>query len=109
MTQYRCWVSYDTDKPLQMKVKKGWFGEKENRCVPISGFPAPENDCWPALLRTWSKERSIELSQTEDGLTWSVKVKRQQIADFIEYVYGADPSYHDPAKMRAGVPGQLSD
>ena len=80
MTQYRCWVSYETDRPLQLKVKKGWYGEGDNLCMPISGFPAPDNDCWPSLLRQWAKERGIELSQTDDGLTWSVKVKKHVCA-----------------------------
>jgi hypothetical protein len=65
-------------------------------------------------LRQWSKERSVQLSQSEDGLTRSAKVKKQHIADFIEYVYGADPSYNDPATMltwkgRAYLANSLTD
>jgi len=97
---YRCWVSYDTDRALQKKVNQGWYGDKDSACVPISGFPAPpSNSMWIALIHTWSKERGVELLRGDDGLTWTAKVKQRQIADFIEYVYGSDPSYNDPAKM----------
>lgn len=99
MTEHRCWVTFDSDRSLQLKIKKGWYGEKEKTYLPIFSFPPPDNAYWPSLLRQWSKERDIDLSHTQDGLTWSAKVKKPQIADFIEYVYGADPSYNDPAKM----------
>ncbi len=87
---------------------------RTHRSSPISRFPPPDDYCWPSLLHQWSKTREIRLSQSEDGLTSSAKVKKPQIADFIEYVYGADPSYNDPAKMltyegRAHLANRLTD
>jgi hypothetical protein len=113
MTEFRCWVSYNSDRPLQLKVKNGWYGDKDSAYLPISDFPVRIGADWPSLLSKWSKQRGIELS-IEDALTLRAKVKKKQIADFIEYVYGADPSYNDPAEMltwkgRAYLANRLTD
>jgi hypothetical protein len=98
MTQYRCWIGYESDRALQSKIKQGFFSDEGELHLPLNGFPAPSNDvCWPGTLREWCKERGIPV--VVEGLTVSTKVKKPQIEDFIEYVYGSDPSYSDPAKM----------
>jgi hypothetical protein len=47
---------------------------------------------------SWARERGLQIDESEP-LAVSVKVKKDQLADFVEYVYGKDPSYKDPAKM----------
>jgi len=39
MTEHRCWVEFPNDRPLQLRVKKGEFGES----CPLSVFPALPN------------------------------------------------------------------
>jgi hypothetical protein len=99
MTQHRCWVSFETDRALQSRVKSGWYSEQDSTWTPLSAFP-PEwkTNCWPTILAKWSNERGIPTSQIY-ALEISAKVKQHQIVDFIDHVYGTDPSYHDPAKM----------
>lgn len=98
MTQYRCWLTFETDRALQLKVKSGWYTDHDQTYLPISHFPPPRDYCWPGNLKSWCKNRGIEFSQV-DGLTISAKVKKHQVLDFIDYIYGDDPSYNDPAKM----------
>jgi len=93
MTDYRCWVTYKNDKALQSKVRRGVFGKS----LPLDGFPAPSQGGWPGLLVQWCKKREIQF--VDEGLTVRAKVKRDQIIDFIEFVYADDRSYNDPAKM----------
>lgn len=111
MTQYRCWVTFETDRALQAKVANGWYGAKGEEYLPIQSFPAASDDCWPLWIKTWSESRGVHITRV-DGLTLFAKVKQPQLADFIEYVYGSDSSYTDPAKMltwhgRAYLAGEL--
>jgi hypothetical protein len=48
-------------------------------------------------LKQWCEKRGIDF--VDEGLIIRAKVKKDQIIDFIEFVYGNDPSYTDPAKM----------
>ena len=100
MTDSRCWVTYENDQELQKKVEDGWFTEKETRYFALSDFPPNHFNIgyWPTVLREWCKENKLEIEQV-DSLTISTKIKKNQIEDFIQYVYGKDPSYNDPAKM----------
>ena len=65
MTEFRCWVSYNSDRPLQLKVKNGQYGDKESANLPISDFPVRIDADWPSLLTQWSKQSGVELSIEE--------------------------------------------
>jgi len=99
MTMYRCWISFDTDRALQSRIKQGHFGDKDNLNIPIDNFPAPPSAhyCWTGTVCGWCRENNIKF--VNEGLFVHAKVKKKQIEDFIEYVYGGDPSYFQPAKM----------
>ncbi len=93
MTEHRCWVKFEKDRALQLRIKKGEFGEN----LPIEFFPPSSKGYWPQILKDWCQSRGIEYF--EEGLTISAKVKKEQIRDFIGFVYAEDSSYCDPAKM----------
>jgi hypothetical protein len=99
MSEHRCWITYKNDRSLQSRKGRGDFGDGENVGLPIDSFPPPpgNNDCWTAILKEWSRENGIKF--VDEGLKVSAKVKKNQIEDFIEYVYARDPFYFEPAKM----------
>jgi hypothetical protein len=111
MTAYRCWIEFPNDKPLQLRVQRGELGEPGSS--PLRTFPSPpNNNSWPAALVVWCRER--KLNAIEEDLTVRVKVKKAQIEDFIDYVYGDSEAYFNPSKMltwkgRAYLANQLND
>src|ERR1017187_3740084 len=93
MTMYSCSLGFQSDRSLKSKVTKGWYEGD------VPGFPAPPSGSnWIGLLWRWAKERGIAVDLS-NPLAVSARVKKDQIVDFIEYVYGKDPSYCDPARM----------
>ena len=99
MTAYRCWIELPNDKPLQLRIQRGELGEPGS--CPLQSIPAPPNDtCWPAVLIGWCRER--KLSPIDQGLTVKVKVKKAQIEDFIDYVYGGSDFYSTRQKCSPG-------
>jgi hypothetical protein len=111
MTERRCWVEFQSDKSLQLRVSRGEFGEAGSS--PLGLFPPPpDNNGWTEILLRWSRER--HLTAKDEGLTVTVRVKKDQIEDFISFVYTDDPSYFNPAKMltwkgRAYLANNLND
>ena len=99
MTMCRCWISYENDRPLQARIKRGDFGDGGELYLPINSFPAPPGNgaYWTGILRAWCRKNEIPF--VNGGLEVSAKVKKNQIEDFVEHVYGRDPFYFDPAKM----------
>lgn len=114
MTETRCWVEYKSDHALQRKVKEDWFTDEKGFHLPIASFPGrPRNSLWPIALQDWTGMRGIAMKDI-DGVTFSARVKRDQLLDFINFVYADDPSYTDPAQMltwkgRAFLAHQLID
>lgn len=99
MTMYNCWITYETDRSLQSRIKRGDFSNEGGPYIPITCLPAPSGNgaCWPGILREWCRKDGVKF--IDQGLIVSAKVKKQQIENFIQYVYADDPSYSDPAKM----------
>lgn len=104
MTETNCWVEFKSDRALQRKITEGWFSTAEDKegesCfVPIMSFPPHPNQAfWPGVVREWCKLRGLQWDDT-DGATTIVRVKQEQIRDFIEYVYADAPFYTDPSQM----------
>ena len=96
---YRCWISYDSDRALQSRIKQGFFDDNGEPYIPIDNLPAPPGNGgdWTGILCAWCRESGIPF--VDGGLTISAKVKKSQIEGFVQHVYGSDPSYFDPAKM----------
>jgi hypothetical protein len=114
MTMYRCWISYDNDRVLQSRIKRGYFSDEGEPYIPISCFLAAPRSagCWTGILCEWC--RKSEIPFVKGDLEVSARVKKSQIEDFIEHVYGGDPYYFDPAKMltskgRAYMANSLTD
>lgn len=114
MTETRCWVEYKSDHALQRKVEEGWFTDERGLYLPIAHFPGrPHMSLWPIALQEWAKMRGIAMKDI-DGENFSARVKKDQILDFINFVYADDTSYTDPARMltwkgRAFLAHQLID
>jgi len=53
---------------------------------------------WTGVLRDWCQSRNINWREI-DGTTVAAKVKRDQIRDFVEFVYADAPIYNDPEQM----------
>lgn len=100
MTETSCWIEFKTDKALQKRVSKGEFSDSEGGCaLPILSFPMhPNHMFWTGVLRDWCQSRNINWREI-DGTTVAAKVKRDQIRDFVEFVYADAPIYNDPEQM----------
>lgn len=100
MTDTRCWVTYKNDRALRKKMKEGWFTEEGTVYFALDNFPArPANiSYWPSVLKEWCRKNGVEFKWVNE-LTISARVKKHQIEEFIDHVYGNDPSYNDPAEM----------
>jgi len=99
MVETRCWVAFKNDLALQKKINDGWFTDERGFYLPISHFPGtPTNSYWPDALRKWAGGCGVTVAEVDDE-TYSAQVTSSQILDFIEFVYGSDSSYNDPAMM----------
>ena len=114
MTMYNCWITYERDRSLQSRIKRGDFSHGGEPYIPISCLPAPPRNgaCWTGILCEWCRKNDIKF--VNEGLVVSAKVKKKHIEDFIQYVYAGDPSYFDPAEMltwngRAYLANSLTD
>ena len=113
MTLSRCWVTFENDRALQGRVKRGDFTDTGAPNLPIGNFPAaPGGNYWISILRGWCKQNQIPFR--DEGLEVTAKVKKKQIEDFMEFVYARDPFYFDPDKMltwkgRAYLANSLND
>jgi len=93
-----CWITFESDRALQARLRRGDFGKEGKLCLPIQDFPAAPNcDYWIVLLTKCCRDNGVEL--TRNDIIVSARVKKRQIQDFIECVFAGDPSYSDPAKM----------
>jgi hypothetical protein len=112
MSASRCWITFESDKALQSRIRRGDFGEKDELYLPINCFPASGKGYWISILHQWCKKREIPF--VDEGLQITAKVKKDQIEDFIEFAYAGDPSYSEPARMltwkgRAYLSNSLTD
>lgn len=93
-----CWLVYDADRILSKKDAQGWFGKSYTDAHPATFPPLDEYKTWPELLRSWGEARGLNLRKV-NGAGVEAKVTKDEIFDFIQYVYGGAESYVDPAKM----------
>ncbi|NWK43342.1 hypothetical protein [Ralstonia pickettii] len=100
MTDTRCWIEYKSDRALARKINDGWFTDERGLYLPIHDFPpAPGNGAyWTGLLPEWCKLVGVNFDPRAD-LQIAARVKKIQILEFIDFVYGRHPSYWDPAQM----------
>ena len=114
MTESRCWVTFKTDRVLQRKIADGWFTEDGTTYLPIESFPpASGRGYWDSILAQWCHQAEVECKQA-DGYTLVARVKKEQLEDFIRFVYEGDGSYCDPKHMltwkgRAYLAHRLTD
>ena len=114
MTESRCWVTFKTDRVLQRKIADGWFTEDGTTYLPIESFPpASGRGYWDSILAQWCHQAEVECKQA-DGYTLVARVKKEQLEDFIRFVYEGDGSYFDPQHMltwkgRAYLAHRLTD
>ncbi len=98
MTDSGCWVTFESDRSLQSRIKRGDFSDEGGLYLPISRFPAaPNGRYWIGILRVWCQEQNVKF--VDEGLHISAKVKKRQIEDFIDFAFAGDTSYSEPAKM----------
>jgi len=98
MVETQCWISYKEDRALEKRIKEGAFADAKGS---ISRFPPVLNNrYWTTTIEEWASTRGLTVEQVGDE-TVSVRVKKDQILDFINYVYGNDSSYNDPSDMLA--------
>lgn len=100
MTATRCWIEYKSDRALARKISEGWFTDEAGLYLPIDDFPpAPGNGAyWTGLLPEWCRQVGIRFDYRAE-LEIVARVKKAQILDFIDFVYGQHASYGDPAQM----------
>src|SRR5690348_10665327 len=114
MTMYSCRIRYDHDRLSQKRIKKGYLTDGAKSYMPIDFLPppSPPPGCCTGMVRARCQRYEIPIVQRD--LVISAKVKKNQIHDFVDHVYGRDPSYFDPAKMltwkgHAHLANSLSD
>ena len=76
-----------------------WYGGDWNGNVPkslASDFP-PVGGSYNECFHRWVDKSGVECRQTDFG-GWVCKGTSQQLADYIDYCYGADSKYTDPDK-----------
>lgn len=114
MTESRCWVTFKSDRALQRRIANGWYTQDGTTCLPIESFPpASGGTYWDAILTQWCYRAGVQWKQA-DGYTRVARVKKEQIEDFIRFVYDDDRSYCDPKHMltwkgRAYLAHRLTD
>ena len=119
MTETRCWIDFKGDHALQRKIDTGWFRDEQGLYLPIASFPPLPSKWayWTIALGEWCSLRGVKWNDASKGIgddTTSAKVKKHQIEDYIQFVYGGSPSYFDPKEMitwkaRANIVNSLTD
>jgi hypothetical protein len=65
-------------------------------CAP---FPSPREH-YNRLFHEWVQARGVACVQT-DYNGWVVQARKDELFDYVAFVYGSDPAYMDPERLSA--------
>ena len=103
MTESTCWIDYRRDRRTKKRNSEGWYGApSQSNSYKIPG-PCPKNGYWPSYLVEWCQSRGVPFRNDELGgdgsLITRAKVTKEQIQDFLAFMFDDVPCYNDPAEM----------
>lgn len=99
MTVTTCHIDITHDAALMKKVGENWFCSDESRSAPV-GFPITNKGYWTVALPAWCERNHVPVEQVAKfPFELRAKLKKQQILEFIAWLYDDDRSYMDPEHM----------